>query len=309
MTGFEDPEIYRTLLEALKTGLCVVDRQRKIVFWNDGAQRTTGYLRHEVVGHSCVENLLQHCDGKSCELCGESCPLTAALHDAKPMDAMGFVHHKGGHRIFVHTWTVPVRDKHGSVIGAMQCFEARHVVPSLDRRRDSTSNAGFLDPVSGVANHAMMQSHLRETLATFRELGATFGVLGIQLGRLAEFRAKYGSEATNSMLRVVAQTLENSLRPSDFVGRWAEDQFLAILTNCNISALDAVSERVLKMAGSGGIEWWGRELHFAVTIAKTVPQAEDTLELLQQRVQESFAAHLEQESSSAAAGSDSSRTS
>jgi len=62
MSSLHDPEICRTILESLPAGLCVVDMQKKIVFWSDGAERITGHLRHEVIGHSCVSETLLHCD-------------------------------------------------------------------------------------------------------------------------------------------------------------------------------------------------------------------------------------------------------
>ena len=62
------------------------------------------------------------------------------------------------------------------------------------------------------------------------------------------------------MLRVLARTIRNSVWPSDFVGRWSDDRFLVILSGCDAPALQAVSERMSRMAASASIEWWGEEL-------------------------------------------------
>lgn len=62
MSALSEPEICRNILESLPTGVCVIDLQKKIVFWSDGAERITGHLRHEVIGHSCVGEALLHCD-------------------------------------------------------------------------------------------------------------------------------------------------------------------------------------------------------------------------------------------------------
>jgi len=72
----------------------------------------------------------------------------------------------------------------------------------------------------------MMQSHLREALGTFHELHVPFGVLCFQLEGLARFRTSFGQEAASTLLRMVAHDLENTLWKTDFVGRWADDQFL-----------------------------------------------------------------------------------
>ena len=46
-----DPSYYRAILESLPTGVYVVDPERRILFWNDGAEQITGYRRHEIIGH------------------------------------------------------------------------------------------------------------------------------------------------------------------------------------------------------------------------------------------------------------------
>ena len=103
MSGLDDPETYRTILESLQTGICVVDLRRKLLLWSDGAEQITGYLRHEVVGHECVDNMLPHCNQAGCELCGEHCPLNAATREFKPMESLGFLHHKSGQLIVQYT--------------------------------------------------------------------------------------------------------------------------------------------------------------------------------------------------------------
>jgi PAS domain-containing protein len=39
MLDLENPEVFRAVLESLKMGVCVVDRDRKIAIWNDGAEK------------------------------------------------------------------------------------------------------------------------------------------------------------------------------------------------------------------------------------------------------------------------------
>jgi PAS domain S-box-containing protein len=58
MPELSDPEIYQSVLENLETGVYIVDRNRRICFWNDGAEQITGYLRQDVVGHFLRDHLL-----------------------------------------------------------------------------------------------------------------------------------------------------------------------------------------------------------------------------------------------------------
>jgi diguanylate cyclase (GGDEF)-like protein/PAS domain S-box-containing protein len=288
MSTFQDSEIYRSILESLPTGLCVVDTQKRIVLWSDGAERITGHLRHEVIGRSCVDEALLHCDQQDCEWCNEDCPLARAIKSSKTVEAIGFLHHKAGHEIPVRTCAVPVRNAHGSIIGAVETFEEQQPTASPDHREDSLNLPGCVDEITSVASRSMMQSHLRETLGTFVAMDLPFGILLFRLEGLDGFRASYGPDAANSLLRVVARNLEGGLWKTDYVGRWSEDQFLVILNGCRDEAMHSVRERIRWMLASDGIEWWGERRSLPVSIGQATVRPGDSIETLLERAQESL---------------------
>ncbi len=56
--------------------------------------------------------------------------------------------------------------------------------------------------------------------------------------------ATHGLEAAEAILNVVAHTLRNGLDPLDFLGRWSDDQFLAVVANCGNGDLLTTAERL-----------------------------------------------------------------
>ncbi len=300
MPAFKDPEIYRDILDALQIGVSVLDLQKKIVFWSDGAEQITGYSRIDVLGHSCNENILLPCNQSSCEMCSEKCPIASALHNGRPFEAVSLIHHKSGHRTSVHAWAIPLRDEHGSMIGVIQTFEGETAINGPDPNDQSMKERGWLDESTGLPNQTMMLSHLRETLGSFAELHIPFGVIWVQAHELDPLRARYGKEGANSMLQVLARTLRNSIWPTDFVGRWSENQFLAILCGCGDDALHAVSGRMRRMMSSATITWWGEQLSARVSIGCAGAVAGDSVDSLMLRAQQQVSAGHAGESSLAA---------
>jgi len=286
MPAFNDPDICRDILDGLQIGVSVVDLERKIVFWSDGAEHITGYARIDVLGHSCAENILLDCNRSSCENCTEKCPITAALHDARPVEALSFVHHKSGHWTPVHTWSIPLRNKHGSIIGVIQTFEVEVAVAGPDPNDRSMKEHGCLDDATGLPNRSMMLSHLRESLATFAEFQIPFGIICLEAHALDQFRARYGQEACRSILQVLARTLRNTVWPTDFVGRWSENRFLVILCGCGEESLHSIHERLFHMMASAKIRWWGEELSLSVSIGCIAALMGDSSESLLQRADE-----------------------
>jgi diguanylate cyclase (GGDEF)-like protein len=133
-----------------------------------------------------------------------------------------------------------------------------------------------MDETSGVPNHEFTQFHLTKNLASFARYHLPFGVIAIQVDRLQRFRAAYGRPAEDAIVSMVAQTLKNAFRPTDFLGRWADDQFLAILINCGEHGVEKTWERVQKMVTCAGLRWWSDELLVTTSVGYATVQTEDT---------------------------------
>jgi len=78
----------------------------------------------------------------------------------------------------------------------------------------------------------MFLLHLREKLALFAEKPVPFTILCIAIDQLEDLKRHDGPAVAVPLLDMVGLTLENSLRPTDFIGRWGENEFLVILTEC-----------------------------------------------------------------------------
>lgn len=296
MSELQNPEIFRTILDSLQTGVCVVDREGKIVFWNQGAAHVVGYMQHEVIGRS--YEVVMHCQREDHRHDAHSPagPFTRILHEGKATAVGVYLRHKRGHSLPTLMHMVPIRNQHGSILAIAASFD-----PHRSQREHSQRNllplAG-LDVGTGVANHNFTLFHLREHLASFAEYHIPFGIIRVRADGLEHFRAAYGREASDAISLVIAQTLSNSLRPSDFVGRWGEDEFLVILSNCGSTGVRSVYERSRKLIGSAEIRWWGELLSVSTSMGSASVEPGDTIELLLQR-----ARYLSNQAGAAAAAS------
>ncbi len=223
-------------------------------------------------------NILGQCNGTSCVHCGAVCPVTRALHEGKHSEIQGYIHHKAGHSVPVRLQVHPIRDRHGSVVAVAQSFDEERGSAEAAVHENSLAAHGCLDTVTGVPNHAFTQSHLRENLAFFEEYHLPFGILCIEVGGTDELRATHGREAVDVTLHVIAQTMKHALRPDGFLGRWAEHQFLAIVTNCSNADLERAAQNVHQMANCSGIQWWDDLLSVSVSVGRAMVQSGDTME-------------------------------
>jgi diguanylate cyclase (GGDEF)-like protein/PAS domain S-box-containing protein len=288
MSELQDPEIFRNVLDSLQTGVCMADRNGKILFWNQGAERLTDHKRHEVVGRSRRDNILPHCNDQGCVACGATCPFTRTIHQGKPQEAKMQLRHKEGHPVHVLMRIAPIRDSHGSIIGVAENFDERKFVSDREQNRNTLAAHGCMDETTGIPNHDFTSFHLSENLSSFVRYQLPFGVIAIQVDRLEHFRSAYGKQAGAAVLRVVAQTMRGAFRPSDFLGRWADDQFLAILINCDAAGVEQTCLRIRNMVTCAGLRWWSDELSVTTSVGYAAAQVGDTIDSLLSRAERSL---------------------
>ncbi len=115
----------RAVLDSLNDGLYVADRDRRIVYWGQSAEKITGWQADDVLGKRCSDQVLCHVDKDGHQLCGEEhCPLYRAMVTGKgsTTPVIVFARGKDGHRIPMQISVAPVRDSAGEVIGGVETF-------------------------------------------------------------------------------------------------------------------------------------------------------------------------------------------
>jgi diguanylate cyclase (GGDEF)-like protein/PAS domain S-box-containing protein len=288
MLKLDDTEIFRAVLDSLQTGVYIVDEDRRIVFWNDGAERISGFLRQDVVGRFCRDNILVHCDENHSILCGDGCPLTDTMRDGKPRGIDVYLRHKEGYRVPVKVWAVPVRDQDGRIVGAAESFEARAVAANEEHRRSRVAGEECLGEGAGLVDRDLLRARLSKSLITFVERRVPFSVLRVQVDQWDHWQQRYGHLAAKAILSVVGQTLSNTVRPVDMVGRWNESGFLAIIAYCTADMLENVNALLKKIVKSAGIEWWGDRLSVTVSVGGASVDSGDQIDSILQRAEKSL---------------------
>jgi diguanylate cyclase (GGDEF)-like protein/PAS domain S-box-containing protein len=277
MTELGGQEIYRAVLDALPVAVCAVNRDGRVVLWNEGAERVTGYLRQDVLGRSSQQNLLQYCDLESNALNASDIPLQLTLREGHGITALLSLRSRTGHFVPVRVQTAVLRDDNGSVVGAFELLQPVSPADKQELRQSKLGAYGCLDSLTGAFNHSLIQAHLREHLNLYIVYPVPFCVLCFGIDNLAHIRERYGQAAVDATVRDVVQAIEKSLRPTDSLGRWLDQEFLVVLTECNETDVLSVANRLGKVVRNVGVPWWGGIIRTTISIGATVVHDLDTV--------------------------------
>ena len=267
--------LYLSILDAIRDGVYFVDLDRRIVFWNRGAETISGYHAAEVVGRRCADGILRHCTGEGNVLCGDGCPLQRSMADGEPREAEVWMHHKRGHRVPVSVHSAAVRDSEGTIVGSVEIFSDRsRRIVALEQAKE-LNRLAFVDELTQVGNRRSVDARLRELFSDPAGSGMPVGVLFVDIDHFKRFNDEHGHETGDKVLAAVGATLGGNLRAYDFVGRFGGEEFVVITVATSLGDLRQLAERLRALVEQSFVEVGGRALHVTVSIGGAIHSAGD----------------------------------
>jgi len=149
----------------------------------------------------------------------------------------------------------PSRDPHAlNLDAALQLLEqSGHPLPSLREVGkalwlqaviDGLCQLSSRDPLTGLANRRHFELMLAGEVDRVARAGEPALVLMIDIDHFKKVNDAHGHPAGDEVLKHVAHTLSDCIRPMDTVARFGGEEFAMILPNCPPSFAQAVAERI-----------------------------------------------------------------
>jgi diguanylate cyclase (GGDEF)-like protein/PAS domain S-box-containing protein len=258
--------VYRTILEQVEDGVYFVDLDRRITYWNAGAEHITGYTAEEVRGHSCSEGILRHVTEGGYHLCTHGCPLAAVMDDGQSREASVYLHHKRGHRVPVVVMGSPIRDDQGEIVGSVEVFHVRRAA-DFATSHGTELDAAYRDPLTELGNRRFVDAHVHPALAH----DGTVGLLFMDLDHFKVVNDTWGHSVGDAVLRMAGQTVAHGLRPVDWPIRWGGEEFVVIVRGVrNLAELEVSAERLRMLVEESWLDVDGHRVTITVSVGATM---------------------------------------
>jgi len=278
-----DNDLFQRVVEDLHDGLYIVDCDKKIRYWNNAAEKISGFSADEVIGSSCADNILTHVDSDGNQLCLGGCPLEKSIQDGRPREAEVYLHHKAGHRVPVSVRVSTLKDPAGNVIGGIELFTDISNQNANSLRVKELEKLALLDPLTQLANRSYMEKVIQIRLEEKKRLKVPFGVFFIDIDFFKNINDTYGHNVGDRVLKYIAKTFAVHSRPFDVYGRWGGEEFVGIIRNISVQDLEAFGNRLRMLIERSYISNEKEKLHVTVSIGATMVEESDTVETLIKR--------------------------
>jgi diguanylate cyclase (GGDEF)-like protein/PAS domain S-box-containing protein len=269
-------DLYMTVLETIEDGVYFVDTRRRITFWNEGAEKITGYAASDVMHHSCADGILRHVNDGGDDLCLHGCPLWAVMNDGRPRIANVYLHHKAGHRIPVSVKARPIHDAEGGIVGSVEVFTRRRATRFAEAGSPQPHEEAFIDPVTDLGNRRYAEAHFGPMLDAPDH--PTLGLVFIDIDHFKDVNDTWGHPTGDAVLRMVGQTLANGLRTADVPVRWGGDEFVVALPGIDTAGLVRIAERLRMLVDHSWLDIDGQRVTVTVSAGAVMVRDDETID-------------------------------
>ncbi len=261
---------YEKLVDSMYDGVYFVNRDRKITYWNEGAERLAGYGATEAVGKHCFNDFLGHVDETGKALCMSACPLSGVMSDGRPREAEVYLKHKNGHRMPISVRVLPMRNSAGEIVGAVEVFSDSTARKQAEKRVSELENLAFRDSLTRLPNRRYTELKVEQALQEHQQFGREYGLLMLDLDRFKHVNDTYGHDSGDAVLSAVAETLVHSLRTADLCGRWGGEEFLVLMADVNAIGLSDLAERCRVMIAQSSVASGASRVSVTASIGATL---------------------------------------
>jgi len=268
-------DIYQKILFSIDEGIYFVNTERKILFWNKGAEKITGYSAKEVVGSNCYDNILNHIDDEGNHLCFNGCPLHATIADGESRNINVYLHHKKGHRVPVSVRSVQISENN-KVIGAVELFSDNSEYHEITKNLEALTTIALHDQLTELPNRRYLESFTNSRLNDLRLLKINFGVIFIDIDNFKNVNDTYGHQIGDEVLKMVSKSLQSVLRKTDIIARNGGEEFVAVLPIDSIDSLRRIAEKLRILVQNSVIRSESYDIQVTISLGATMALEDDS---------------------------------
>lgn len=273
-------QIFRSVLERSCEGVRFLDADRRITFWNKGAELITGFTAKDAIGQ---DSAFLHfvCKGNPA---GAHCPVDyASVSAGEALEQKVFVRHKDGYLVPVILTSTSMRDEAGREVIVEMLHDLSWKENALEHIENLNQRV-LIDSLTGLGNRKFGEMTVLARIEDLKRYNINFGLAFVDLDDFKLVNDRHGHNTGDRLLQVASKSLSSTLRPSDSICRWAGDEFIVVASNIGTPEyLMMLVRRLQRLVRETEVRVDGAVLKPTVSIGATLAAANDTVESIVER--------------------------
>jgi diguanylate cyclase (GGDEF)-like protein len=152
------------------------------------------------------------------------------------------------------------------------------MVAELQQSHNQLEEMATTDTLTGLANRKQIMNLLIENFAHYQRYETVFTIMMLDVDHFKNVNDTYGHLAGDAVLTNTAQTIKNTLREIDRLGRFGGEEFLVILPETDGQQATKSAERIRKAVKDSMTDYENNSLKVTVSIGVAVIQSTDNNE-------------------------------
>lgn len=134
------------------------------------------------------------------------------------------------------------------------------------RERDMAHHLADHDALTGVLNRRALVRRLHAAISDARAQKAPLALLFLDMDHFKSVNDRYGHQVGDACLRAVAEAIVDELRPSDWLGRYGGEEFVACLPDTTHDRAMVIGERIRHCIETMQVHSRGTTLHTTISM-------------------------------------------
>ena len=229
---------YRAMAQNATDLVVIVDDSATVTYVSPSVEQGLGFRPEELIGRSVFSTLVVAEDADRIGMLFSE--LLAAPGNVITAEVRAR-HAGGGLRSLEVVCKNLLHDRNvaGIVVNGRDVTERKVLEQEL-------SHQAFHDPLTGLANRALIKDRIDHALVRSSRVGERTSVMFLDIDDFKNVNDSLGHVAGDGVLIEVAKRLRGSLRPDDTAARFGGDEFVLLLEDTDSASASAVAERVLR---------------------------------------------------------------